>query len=107
MDAAALQAAAEQILARHGVVGLVEVQVSTVRTEVSKRKYKDRPAAVEVREESRVAVQVNTAAVAAQKRLCGWRVYATNHPGLTLPEAVLSDRGQYGIEHEWYEDKRK
>jgi transposase len=107
LDAAALQAAAEQILARHGVVGLVEVQVSTVRTEVSKRKYKDRPAAVEVREESRVAVQVNTAAVAAQKRLCGWRVYATNHPGLTLPEAVLSYRGQYGIEHDFARLKGK
>ena len=102
-----MQAAAEQILARHGVVGLVEVQVSTVRTEVSKRKYKDRPAAVEVREESRVAVQVNTAAVAAQKRLCGWRVYATNHPGLTLPEAVLSYRGRYGIEHDFARLKGK
>jgi transposase len=107
LDAAALQAAAEQILARHGVVGLVEVQVSTVRTEVSKRKYKGRPAVVEVREESRVAVQVNTAAVAAQKRLCGWRVYATNHPGLTLPEAVLSYRGQYGIEHDFARLKGK
>ena len=107
LDAAALQAAAEQILARHGVVGLVEVQVSTMRTEVSKRKYKDRPAVVEVREESRVVVQVNTAAVAAQKRLCGWRVYATNHPGLTLPAAVLSYRGQYGIEHDFARLKGK
>jgi transposase len=107
LSAAALQAAAETILARHGVVGLVEVQVSTVRTEVSKRKYKDRPAVVEVREESRVVVGVNTAAVAAQKRLCGWRVYATNHPGLTLPAAVLSYRGQYGIEHDFARLKGK
>jgi transposase len=106
-DAATLQAAAEQILARHGVVGLVAVQVSTERTEVSKRKYKDRPAVVEVREESRVVVEVNTAAVAAQKRLCGWRVYATNHPGLTLPTAVLSYRGQYGIEHNFARLKGK
>jgi transposase len=107
LGAAALQAASEQIVARHGVVGLVEVQVSTVRTEVSKRKYKDRPAVVEVREESRVVVGVNTAAVAAQKRLCGWRVYATNHPALTLPAAVLSYRGQYGIEHDFARLKGK
>jgi transposase len=107
LSAAALQAAAAPILARHGVVGLVAVQVSTVRTEVSKRKYKDRPAVVEVREESRVVVGVNAAAVAAQKRLCGWRVYATNHPGLTLPEAVLSYRGQYGIEQDFARLKGK
>jgi transposase len=107
LDAEALQAAAEQILARHGVVGLVEVQVSTTRTEVSKRKYQDRPAVVQVREESRVVVGVNTAAVAAQKRRCGWRVYATNHPGLMLPEAVLSYRGQYGIEHDFARLKGK
>src|SRR3954453_13619960 len=107
LDAAALQTAAGQILARHGVVGLVEVQVNTTRIEVSKRKYKGRPAAAEVREESRVAVRVDEAAVAAQKRLCGWRVYATNHPGLTLAEAVLSYRGQYGIEHDFARLKGK
>lgn len=107
LSGAALQAAAEQVVARHGVEGLVEVPMSTVRTEVSKRKYKDRPAEVEVREESRVVVGVNTTAVAAEKRLCGWRVYATNHPGLTLPAAVLSYRGQYGIEHDFARLKGK
>ena len=31
-----------------------------------------------------MVVRVNRDAVEAEKRLCGWRVYATNHPGLTL-----------------------
>ncbi len=50
-------------------------------------------------ESDQVLAQVNAAAVAAAKQRCGWRVYVTNHPELTLPQAVLSYRGQYGIEH--------
>ena len=56
---------------------------------------------VQAREERRVVVGVNAAALAAENRRGGWRVYATNHPGLTLPEAVLGDRGHYGIEHDF------
>ena len=44
-------------------------------------------------------VRVNPDAVEAERRRCGWRVYGTNHRVLTLPQAVLSYRGQYGIEH--------
>jgi transposase len=99
LTAQALRARAEQIVARHGVATLVEVRVKTTRTQVSQRKYKDRPAGVLVVQETGVVVRVNQVAVAAEKRRCGWRVYATNHPDLTLPQAVLSYRGQYGIEH--------
>src|SRR4051812_7274345 len=60
--AAALQAAAEPIVARHGVVGPDAVQVSPVGTEVSRRPYKDRPAVVEVREEGRVVVGMKSLA---------------------------------------------
>ena len=99
LTARALRAKAEQIVARHGVAALVEVQVKTTRTAVSQRKYKDRPAGVRVLRQVRVVVQVNAEAVAAEKRRSGWRVYVTNHPDLTLSQAVLSYRGQYGIEH--------
>jgi transposase len=97
--AAELRAKAGQVVARHGVAALVEVSVKTTRTKVSRRRYKDRPAGVRVHSEARVVVGVDEAAVAAEKRRYGWRVYGTNHPGLSLAEAVLSDRGQYGIEH--------
>jgi transposase len=99
LTARELRAKAQQVVARHKVATLVEVQVKTTRTEVSQRKYKDRPAGVLVLEQAHVLVRVNHDAVEAEKRLCGWRVYATNHPGLTLAQAVLSYRGQYGIEH--------
>jgi transposase len=99
LTARALRAKAEQIVARHEVATLVEVQVKTTKTTVSRRKYRDRPAGVRVLRQARVVVQVNPDAVEAAKQRCGWRVYATNHPELTLSQAVLSYRGQYGIEH--------
>jgi transposase len=99
LTARALRAKAEQIVARHGVATLVEVEVKTIKTAVTQRKYRDRPAGVLVLRQARVVVRVNQDAVEAEKRRCGWRVYVTNHPALTLPQAVLSYRGQYGIEH--------
>jgi transposase len=100
LTARAARAKAEQVVARHAVATLVEVAVKTTRTPVSRRKYRDRPAGVVVvLREARVVVRVDREAVATAKRQCGWRVYATNHPELTLPQAVLSYRGQYGIEH--------
>jgi transposase len=99
LTARALRAKAEQILARHQVAHLIEVRVQTTKTEVSRRKYKDRPAGVVVLRQVRVLVQVNQAAVETEKQPCGWRVYVTNHPDLTLSQAVLGYRGQYGIEH--------
>jgi transposase len=95
----ALRSKAEQIVARHGVAGLVEVAVKTTQTEVPRRRYKERAAEVRVVPESRVVARLNEIAVAAEKRRYGWRVYVTNHPTLTLSEAVLGYRGQYGIEH--------
>jgi transposase len=95
----ALRSKAEQIVARHGVAGLVEVAVKTTQTEVPRRRYKERAAEVRVVPESRVVARLDEIAVAAEKRRYGWRVYVTNHPTLTLSEAVLGYRGQYGIEH--------
>src|SRR3954470_8613508 len=48
----ALRLKAEQIVARHGVAGLVEVAVKTTKTEVPRRRYKDRAAEVLVVRES-------------------------------------------------------
>jgi len=99
LTARALRAKAEQIVARYDVATLIDVQVKTTKTTVCRRQYKDRPAGVQVLRQVRVVVQVNAEALGAAKRQCGWRVYGTNHPTLTLPQAVLSYRGQYGIEH--------
>jgi transposase len=107
LTARALRAKAEQIVARHDVAKLVEVQVKTTRTTLSRRKYKDRPAGVIELRQVRVVARVNQDAVQAEKQRCGWRVYGTNHPDLTLPQAVLGYRGQYGIEQDFARLKGK
>jgi transposase len=99
LTARPLRAKAEQILARHQVAHLIDVRVQTIKTERPRRQYKDRAAGVVVLRQVRVRVQVDQAAVEIEKRQCGWRVYVTNHPDLTLSQAVLAYRGQYGIEH--------
>jgi transposase len=94
-----LRAAAERVVTRPGVEGLVGCRVTTTRTKVQRRKYKDRPAGVKVLPTSTVQVRVNAAAVAAAKPPYGGRVYATNALVLGLVAAVLAYRGQYGVEH--------
>jgi transposase len=107
LTARPLRAKAEQILARHHVAHLIDVRVQTIRTEVPRRRYRDRPADVVVLRQVHVVVQVNQAAVELEKRQYGWRVYVTNHPELPLDQAVLGYRGQYGIEHDFSRLKGK
>jgi transposase len=99
LPAEELLTASVQMLKRYGVADLVEVQVKTTTTEVVQRKYKDRPAGVRTEEKHTVKVNVNTEAVEARKRLCGWRVYVSNALVLSVTAAVEAYRGQYGIEH--------
>lgn len=93
-----LRTAAEKILEPRQVQDLVRIQVKTKTRTRHKRKYGVQPEQVVTQTESRIRVHVDRAAVAARKRRLGWRVYATNHPTLTLAAAVLAYRGQYSIE---------
>ena len=84
------RAAADQSLARHRVSRLLTVQVKQHTTRRVVRSYKDRPD--ETRAETAVSVTVarDETAIQAVKERLGWRIYATNDPDLTLPEAVLA-----------------
>jgi transposase len=93
-----LQAAAEAILSRRDVVGLLKVQMLTQTRSVAKRAYAERPAEVQVQTDSQVKAQINRAAVAKVKQRLGWRVYASNHPTLTLTQLVMAYRSQYLLE---------
>jgi len=97
---AALEAAVAAILKTHRVGELLHVQYHVRRQEHSVRAYSDRPARVQVTEESTVRVQINRPAVTEAKFALGWRVYATNAPSayLSLSKAVLAYRGSYVIE---------
>lgn len=99
-DHAAWRAAVAQLLKRHRVAGLVEVEYHVRREEQPVRAYKDRPARVRVTEEQTVTVNIDRSAVAEATFALGWRVYATNAPRakLTLTKVVLAYRGSYRIE---------
>jgi transposase len=99
-DLIALQSAAQAILKRRRVQGLLEV---TYRQEVERRtvrKYRDRPARTEERIRYVVQVTRNPASIQAARRLLGWRLYVTNAPAaeLSLTEAVWVYRGAPTIE---------
>lgn len=101
LSADQLHLAAAQFLQRRAVEGLVRVHVRTTARDITKRKYGSRLAQVVRDSQSTVHAQVDEAAVTAAKQRLGWRVYATNHPSLTLPAVVLAYRQQYVIEREF------
>jgi transposase len=98
LSASELPQAAEQILSRRRVEGLVKVQAHTTTMQTPKRRYGSRPAEVRVETHTRLKAHIDRAAVRQAKQRLGWRVYATNQAGLTLTQVVLAYREQYLLE---------
>jgi transposase len=100
-DGAALQQAAQAILKRHGVEGLLQVGIEERVEERAVRAYGDRPASMRVERTLRLHTSIDAPAVARALRRLGWRVYVTNHPTaeLSLDQAVLAYREEYLVEH--------
>lgn len=96
--ASELQPAAAAILARREVAELVKIQITHQTTTVSKRRYGERLAEVQLVTDSQLTAKLDRAAVEKAKQRLGWRVYATNHPTLTLTQLVLAYREQYLME---------
>ena len=98
LNAEQTQAAAEQILTRQRVKDLLLVTITTTMVAREVRRYKDRPAKTQI--EIKIAIKVgrDRAAIKAVKERMGWRIYATNHPSLSLGAAVLAYREQFRIE---------
>lgn len=95
-----LVGAAENIVARQRVTGLVRVEVETVQTETPVRRYGEREARVKQECHSTLKTQGDEAAVTAAKARMGWHVYATNHAAAvwTIAMVVLAYRAQYLVE---------
>jgi transposase len=100
-DGAALQQAAQAIIKRHRVEGLLRVSIEEHGQERAVRAYGDRPAALRVDHTLSLYTTVDEPAVAAAVRPLGWRVYVTNQTqeGLSLEQAVLAYREEYLVEH--------
>ena len=99
-DEAAAKQAAEAIIVKYRVEGLIKVSVRTEIEEREKRRYGSRPAATVQTERVRVNAEQDEAAVKHAVRRLAWRVYATNHTAdePSLAQAVAAYRSEYLIE---------
>ena len=99
-DITELRQAAEAILTRYGVVGLLRPTYHESVQEHHVRAYDQRPAETRTERTLPLQVAVDQQAVQAAERALGWRVYATSQPGelLSLSQAVLAYRCAHIIE---------
>jgi transposase len=98
---AELVRAAQAILTREGVEGLLRYTVQALMTTRQVRAYRDRPARRETEVYFEIDVCRDAGRIEEKKRAMGWQVYATNAQALTLPPVVWAYRGQYRIEDDW------
>jgi transposase len=98
---AELVQAAQAIVMREGVAGLLTYEVRALATKRQKRAYGDRPARQETEISFAIDVQANEAVIEERQRELGWQVYGTNQVTLVLAQVVWAYRGQYRIEDDW------
>jgi transposase len=100
LEAAPLRQAAEALVERYAVRGLLQLRYDDHVTPRRVRRYRARPATVREERHVTVTVEVDQAAVTAAVRQLGWRVYVTNHPPEQLPleQAILAYRSEYIVE---------
>ena len=92
------QSAAEAILKRYRVSGLLMVEYHTQEHITHKRAYKDRPAYTLTTITVNLTSQINSALYEQTVRRFGWRVYACNDMNLSVQKVVYAYRNEYLIE---------
>jgi transposase len=98
---AELMQAAQAIVKREAVEGLLSYTAQALMTTRQVRAYRGRPARQETDVFFEIEVRRDEARIEGKKREMGWQVYGTNGPALTLPQAVWAYRGQYRVEDDW------
>ena len=101
LTAQEMAAAAQEIVKKQRVEGLLSCEVKTVTHKKKIRRYADRPERVAKEREHRLEVSVCEEALTQVKREMGWRVYATNQVTLKLAAVVWGYRGQNRLEGNW------
>ena len=96
-----VSAAADAIVKREGVTGLLSYAVTATSTTRHKRAYAGRPRTEETTVLLAVQLQRNEVTIQEKKRELGWQVYATNDLTRGLTHVVWAYRGQYRIENDW------
>lgn len=102
-DQEPLQKAAESIVHRYRVEGLLTLCYQEQVRERVVRGYGQRKAEVRGEHEVRVEVGIDEVALAKAINMLGWHVYATNAPIqlFSLSQLVLAYRSEYLIEHDF------
>lgn len=98
---AELMHAAEGIVSREGVEGLLSVTATAVMTARPGRAHGGRPTPSMAEVSFVMQVRREEASIGERKREMGWQVYGTNAVALALPTVVWAYRGQYRIEDDW------
>src|SRR3954471_12999183 len=98
---AELLRAAQAIVSREGVEGLLSYSVQARLTTRPIRAYKGRPARQETEVFFEIDVRRDEMLIREKKREMGWQVYGTNALTLALAQVVWAYRGQYRIEDDW------
>ncbi len=98
---AELMFAAEGIVAREGVVGLLSYTASPVMASRTPGTKGSRSTAGKLDVSFVMEVSREEGLIQERKREMGWQVYSTNGLALALSEVVWAYRGQYRIEDEW------
>lgn len=100
-----VQKSVHQIIKNNKVTGLIEVQITEIKTEKHIRAYKSKPARTVVSTTFELHYVTNESALQKRLDLMGWRAYACNAPQekLNILDAVQCYRNEYRIEHKFDE----
>jgi transposase len=98
---AELKEAAQALVMREGVDGVLGYTVRAVMATRRVRGYRGRPARQEAEVSFEIEVSRAETRIEEKKRAMGWQVYATNALAMTLAQVVWAYRGQYRIEDDW------
>jgi transposase len=98
---AELMRAAQAIVKREGVDGLLSYETRAMMRTTKKRAYRGRAAREETEVFFEIDVRREEGAIQEKQREMGWQVYGTNGLGMSLPQVVWAYRGQYRIEDDW------
>jgi len=98
LDEDGLRGAADALLEKHGVAGLLAVGIARETRTAHQRAYGRRAAETVTAATFTASTSRDADACAEAVRSLGWRVFACNDPGLGLAEAVLAYREEYLVE---------
>jgi transposase len=98
---AELMKAAEGIVVREGLEGLLSYTATALMAKRQQRAQGSRPTPPMADVSFKMEVGRQEALIGERKREMGWQVYGTNAVALPLPAVVWAYRGQYRIEDDW------